>query len=250
MGKVRSKKPERPARLIGYGRVSTDSQADSGLSLAAQREKLRLYGELHDVEIVDIVAEVASARSLDRPKLQRILKDLRKGRANGILVVKLDRLTRSVADLGALLQDFASRDLALVSVEDRLDTSTAAGRLVLHVMASVGQWEREVIGERTRAGLAELQRQGRATGGAPPYGFNKLPGGVLVPVEAEQAVLRRARELLASGLNQVQVAEALGREGFRPRRGARFFQNQVRRWASPRAFEAAALSRTAERATS
>lgn len=245
MGKARTKKTDRPARLIGYARVSTDSQADAGVSLSAQRAKMALYAELHGVELVEVVSETASARSLDRPKLQRILRDLRKGKADGILALKLDRLTRSVADLGALLREFADRGAALVSVEEKLDTGTASGRFFIQLMGSISEWERATIAERTRAGLAEVARQGRSTGGSAPFGFEKLPGGALVPVPDEQRTIARARALLAEGLNQVEVADRLGKEGFRPRQGCRFYQAQVRRWATPRAFEAPALSRAA-----
>lgn len=96
----------------------------------------------------------ASAKDLNRPGLVRVLALVEKRDVDAVIVAKLDRLTRSVRDLGELLERFERRGVSLVSVAESLDTGTAAGRLVLNVMASVSQWEREVIGERTREALA------------------------------------------------------------------------------------------------
>jgi DNA invertase Pin-like site-specific DNA recombinase len=90
-----------PTKTIAYLRVSTDKQADRGVSLDAQRAKLRAYAELYEPELVDVIVDAGySAKSLDRPGLQRALAMLKVGDVEGLLVVKLDRLTRSVVDLG------------------------------------------------------------------------------------------------------------------------------------------------------
>ena len=120
-------------KVIGYIRVSTDKQAEHGFSLEAQAEKLKAYAMLYDIELVDLVVEQGSAKSVDREGLQSVLERLGKD-ADGLLVVKLDRLTRSVADLGRLVETYF-QDYALLSVGEQIDTRSAAGRLVLNVLA-------------------------------------------------------------------------------------------------------------------
>ena len=95
---------------------------------------------LYDLDLVDLVVESGSAKSLDREGLQNVLGRLQSGEANGIIVTKLDRLTRSVADLGKLVETYF-QEHALLSVSEQIDTRSAAGRLVLNVLASVSQWE-------------------------------------------------------------------------------------------------------------
>ena len=138
-----------PTRTIAYLRVSTEKQADKGVSLDAQRAKVAAYAELYDLMLVETIVDAGeSAKSLDRPGLQRALAMLKEGHAEALLVVKLDRLTRSVVDLGTLVDRyFAPGKAALLSVGEQIDTRSAAGRLVLNVLASVSQLEREAIGE-------------------------------------------------------------------------------------------------------
>ena len=128
-------------KTVAYLRVSTDKQADKGLSLDAQRVKVAAYAELYDLDIVEVVVDAGvSAKTLDRPGLSRALTMLRTGKAEALLVVKLDRLTRSVRDLGDLVETyFAPSKSALLSVSEQIDTRSAAGRLVLNVLAAVSQ---------------------------------------------------------------------------------------------------------------
>ena len=125
-------------RTIAYVRVSTDKQADRGVSLDAQQAKAKAYAELYDLDIVEVVIDAGvSAKTLDRPGLERALGMLKAGKADALLVVKLDRLTRSVRDLGHLLERyFAPGKAALLSVGEQIDTRSAGGRLVLNVLAS------------------------------------------------------------------------------------------------------------------
>jgi len=120
-----------PTKTIAYLRVSTEKQADRGVSLDVQRAKLKAYAELYELELVEVIVDAGhSAKSLDRPGLQRALRMLKDGDAEALLVVKLDRLTRSVVDLGTLVERyFAPGKAALLSVGEQIDTRSAAGRL-------------------------------------------------------------------------------------------------------------------------
>jgi DNA invertase Pin-like site-specific DNA recombinase len=221
-------------RTIAYLRVSTDKQADRGVSLDAQRSKVAAYAELYDLEIVEVIVDAGvSAKTLDRPGLTRALGMLRKGEADALLVVKLDRLTRSVRDLGELVErHFAPGKAALLSVGEQIDTRSAAGRLVLNVLASVSQWEREAIGERTAAAMQHKAACGEFTGGEVPYGW-KVANGRLEPVPAEQTVIAEARRLRAAGVSLRAVARELDAAGMRSRTGKPFAAVQVRRMLAP-----------------
>lgn len=221
-------------RAVAYLRVSTDKQADHGVSLDAQRAKVEAYAALYDLDLVAVEVDAgASAKSLDgRPALARALSMLDTGAVDALIVVKLDRLTRSVADLGSLVTDyFGPNGAALLSVGEQIDTRTSAGRLVLNVLASVAQWEREAIGERTAAAMQHKAQKGEFCGGrSAPFGFAlTADGGRLVEVAEEQATISRARELSASGLSLRAVAAALAAEGRTSRTGAPFQAVQVSR---------------------
>lgn len=218
-------------RTVAYLRVSTEKQADRGVSLDAQRGKALAYASLYELDVVAIEVDAgASAKSLNRPALQRALTMLKRGEADALLVAKLDRLTRSVRDLGDLVDEFFAKRAALLSVSEQIDTRSAAGRLVLNVLSSVGQWEREACGERTAIAMRHLAEQGRYTGGAVPYGQTLADdGAMLVDVAGEQAVLAEARTLRAAGLSLRAVAATLHERGRRARNGRPFAATQIKR---------------------
>jgi DNA invertase Pin-like site-specific DNA recombinase len=216
-------------RVVGYVRVSTEEQATDGVSLAAQRAKLAAYASLYDLEVVAIVEDAGvSAKTLDRPGLSKVLAMVAAGEVEGVLVAKLDRLTRSVRDLGELL-DGAFKRGALLSVGEQIDTRTAAGRLVLNILGSVAQWEREAIGERTSAALQHKRSRGELVGGV-PYGFRVAADGVALEADAgEQEVIAVARELVAGGLSLRKVAAGLAARGYASRSGGEFHAQQIKR---------------------
>lgn len=221
----------KPTRAVAYLRVSTDKQAEGGISLDAQRAKVEAYAALYDLELVAVDVDAGvSAKSLDRPALDTALGRLRPGEADALLVVKLDRLTRSVRDLGELVDAYFARERwALLSVSEQIDTRSAAGRLVLNVLASVAQWEREATGERTAAALAHKRRQNEYTGGHPPYGWALADDGrTLVPVEAEQESIALASRLRDEGLSLRKIGARLEARGVRPRSGGGWHAKTVR----------------------
>ena len=219
-------------RAVAYLRVSTEKQADKGVSLDAQRAKVEAYAQLYELELVEVVVDAGvSAKTLDRPGLRRVLEMLKARQAEALLVVKLDRLTRSVVHLGQLVEDyFADGKWALLSVGEQIDTRSAAGRLVLNVLASVSQWEREAIGERTAAAIQHKASVGEYTGGDVPYGYDlALDGEHLMDNLQEQKVLTVARTLRNGGLSLRSVARELNAQGFRSRTGRQFAHVQIAR---------------------
>jgi DNA invertase Pin-like site-specific DNA recombinase len=207
-------------KTIAYIRVSSTDQAENGHSLAVQREKVELYAKLHGLELVAVIEDAGvSAKTLDRPGLNRALAMLDQGKATALLVCKLDRLTRRVADLGKLIENhFSERSkVALMSVADSIDTRSAAGRLVLNVLASVSQWEREIIVERTTDTMQSLKASGKVYS-RPTVGFDAIDGK-LITNDAEQALIARIRALKAAGTSLAKIADQLNADKVPTKRG-------------------------------
>src|SRR5436190_13089209 len=185
-------------QAIGYVRVSTDRQAEQGVSLDAQESKIRAMATIHSAELLEVIVDGGeSAKSLHRPGLQRLLALINAGHVQAVIVAKLDRLTRSVKDLCNLLELFEKRKVALISVAESLDTGSAAGRLVITIMTAVSQWEREAIGERTRDALQHKRTNGERVGNI-AYGYRLAADGEhLEHHEAEQAVVAAIAALRA-----------------------------------------------------
>jgi predicted site-specific integrase-resolvase len=131
---------------IGYIRVSTDRQAEQGVSLEAQDAKVRAMATVQSAKLDEVIVDGGeSAKSLNRRGLQRLLSLVKSGKVRSVIIAKLDRLTRSVKDLCDLLELFDKKNVVLVAVAESLDTASAAGRLVITIMGVVSQWEREAL---------------------------------------------------------------------------------------------------------
>jgi site-specific DNA recombinase len=210
-------------QTIGYVRVSTDRQAEQGVSLEAQEAKIRAMATVQGAELLDVIVDGGeSAKSLNRPGLQHLLNLINAGKVEAVIVAKLDRLTRSVKDLCGLLELFEKRKVALVSVAESLDTGSAAGRLVITIMGAVSQWEREAIGERTRDALRH-KRGKRERVGNIRFGYRLAADGVHIePDPSEQAALAAIRSLRSGGHSLRAVAGSLNASGHRTRRGTKW----------------------------
>ncbi len=200
--------------------MSTEKQADFGVSLEAQTEKVRAMAVVQAAELADVIVDAGeSAKSLNRPGMARLLSVVDAGVVDTVIIAKLDRLTRSVKDLAELLERFTRRGVSLVSVAESLDTGTAAGRLVLNIMTAVSQWEREAIGERTRDAMHHKRANGERVGTV-PFGYRMAADGLHLEADpAEQGILSRIRELKTAGHTTREIAEELNRQGFTTRRG-------------------------------
>ena len=210
-------------KVIGYIRVSTAHQAEEGVSLEAQKQRLGTYAELFHLDLQDIIVDAGqSAKTLQRPGLQQALAQLTTHQVQALLITKLDRLTRSVKDLSQLLETyFTANNAGLISVAENIDTTSAAGRLVLNVLVSVGQWEREAIGERTREALKHLSNSGTRLG-QPPLGYEYTTHDhqrIRQPIDREQQILARIQQLRTSGFTIRAIAKTLTQEGYRTKRG-------------------------------
>jgi site-specific DNA recombinase len=206
-------------RTIGYVRVSTDKQAEQGVSLEAQAEKIRAMALVHDTNLLDIIVDGGeSAKSLQRPGMTRLLAMVDARQVEAVIVAKLDRLTRSVKDLCELLERFERRrgaDLGCRIARYRFCRGPSGNQH--HDRGD--QWEREAIGERTRDALSHKRRNGERVGNL-PYGYRLAEDRLHLQADAaEQAVLARVGELRA-GHTLRQIASRLNEQGLRTRRGS------------------------------
>lgn len=148
--------------VIGYVRVSTGEQAEAGYGLAAQRAAVEVECDRRGWNLVQIFSdEGESGKDLDRPALREALEFIAIGNCAGMVVSKLDRLSRSVVDFATLLEWFSAGQKTLVALDLGIDTTTPGGRLVANVFASVAEWERETISARTRDGLQAARESGK-----------------------------------------------------------------------------------------
>jgi site-specific DNA recombinase len=194
--------------VVIYTRVSTQKQADDGVSLDMQAERLRAYASLYNLKIVaEFVDDGYSGKDLDRPGLRAALAT-----DHDLIVYKLDRLTRSVRDLGQLVEEHF-RDRALISLSEQIDTRSATGRMILNIIATVAQWEREQLVERVTAAKAYQKTRGEYLGGQPPFGW-KNSDGMLVPDPDEQSKIKRMKQLRFIGWTYARIGKEIhGRKG-------------------------------------
>jgi len=199
-------------RAVGYCRVSSEDQAKSGISLPAQRAQLKAFCQARRWQLIEVLAdEGISGKSMrNRPGLQAVLTMLQEHRADVLIITKLDRLSRSVRDIFALVEDeFASNGSSLVSIGENLDATTAMGKAFIGIIAVLAQMEREQIAERTKAALDHIKSTGRHLGRI-AFGKKLDSGGRLVADRDAQNALRRARRMRASGASWREISGAMG----------------------------------------
>ena len=214
---------------VGYCRVSTSEQAEKGVSLAAQRAKIRAYAEATDLNLIDVLSdEGVSGTTLERPGLREMIRRCEQGEVASVVVWKLDRLTRKTRHLLSMVDDlFLAREIELHSVSESLDTSTPHGRFVLTLFGGLAQMERELIGERTRTALAYKREQGQPTS-HPPYGF-KSNGSreTMVPVPRELVIVRRILRAWRLGQSYRTIAGKLTADGVPTKQGGQWHHSTI-----------------------
>lgn len=196
-------------RIIAYVRVSTAEQAASGLGLEAQQATIKRECEHRGWRIVQTIRDEGhSGGTLARPGVREALERIAAGGADGLIVAKLDRLTRSTLDFALLVEWFVEADAALVALDLAVDTSSPGGEMLATVMAAFAQWERKVIAQRTRDALAELRAQGKPAG-RPAVADN-------------QALAERIRQMRRDqGMTLQAIADTLNHEGTPTLRGGK-----------------------------
>ncbi|MFT7835597.1 recombinase family protein [Saccharothrix sp. BKS2] len=193
------------SKVLAYLRVSTAEQADSGAGLDAQRAAITAEALRHGWDVEFVVDAGYSAKSLDRPALTEALARLDRGEAAALVAAKLDRVSRSVADFASLLDRSRRKGWRLVLLDTGVDTSTASGELVSNMLASAAQYERRLISQRTRDGLAAKRAAGVRLGRP-----SVLPTAVVERIVGERAEGKGLR-VIAEGLTADGVPTARGK---------------------------------------
>ena len=204
-------------KLIGYIRVSTAAQEDN-TSLDEQERRLKAYCALYGHKLVKVYREVASAKNtIGRPIFNQALKAL--GKADGIVSTKLDRVARSTRDVLTLIEDVLQpSNKALILLDQNIDTSSPYGMMVLTMMASVAQLERDVIKERTQTGRKAKSEKGGYAFGSPAFGFMSVDG-VLVQHPKEYPVLQVMKNHRRAGKGLTEIARMLNERGYLSKKG-------------------------------
>lgn len=214
---------------VGYIRVSTDDQVDHGVSLDAQRDKVRAFAEARGLPLVRLIEDGGfSAKTLDRPGMRSAIRFISEGGA-GIVVAKLDRLTRSLRDWTALVEDHFSAEGGprLLSASEEIETRTASGRFVLNILMAVAQCEREMIVERTGQAMRHKRSKGERLGTV-PYGWMLDPDGkTLLPCPREVNAMAVMVNLRNSAWSLRAIAEEMDRLGFAPRSSGKWAVSTV-----------------------
>lgn len=198
-------------RVIGYVRVSTDGQAESGAGIEAQRNAIMAEAGRRGWEVVEIIEDAGiSGKSLDRPGIRRAMEAVKSGTAEVLLAAKLDRLSRSVKDFAELLDQALYYGWKLVILDCNVDTSTPSGELLAGVMAQFAQFERRMIGVRTRDALAVKRSQGIVGGRRA-----NVPANVLADLQAMRTN-GMTYAAMAAQLNENRVPTAQGGKQWHP----------------------------------
>lgn len=192
--------------VVGYLRVSTEEQARSGLGMDAQREAIEAAAKARGWHVTWAVDDGYSGSTLKRPALATALAVLAAGEADGLVVSKLDRLSRSAQDFANTMADAKKQGWALVALDLGVDTTTPSGKLMAGVMAQFAEYERELISTRTKDALAAAKARGQRLGR---------------PRAIDAALLARVVDLHDSGLSLRAIAAALNDDQIPTVRGGR-----------------------------
>lgn len=212
-----SQKPSMTA--IAYLRVSTVEQSTDGVSLAAQRSRIESWCQGNDATLLAVYedAGLSGKAAGNRPGLQLALEHCKRSGAT-LVVYSLSRLSRSIADTCGIMQKL-NKAGGLASLSERIDGSTATGRMVLNLLISLSQFEREQVGERTACALQHLKSQGRRISRHIPFGFTCVDGKTLAVNDREQVVLGQMMEWDRSGMSLGEIADELERSGVATKNG-------------------------------
>lgn len=212
----RTETPGRTVKTaIAYLRVSTDQQGDSGAGLEAQTAAIARSLAAQNLQLVATYTDVASGGSMKRrPELTEALYAMAEGRAGVLVVAKLDRLSRSLLDFAELMARAQREGWAIVALDIGVDTSTINGELVANIIMALAQWERRIIGQRTKDSLAALRDRGVLLGR---------------PSETTPETRMMIRILRGEGWSYRAIAKKLTAEGMRTGHGAeRWYASTVR----------------------
>ena len=215
---------------FGYIRVSSEEQADSGLGLEAQRQRIAAYCAMKGLRLTEVFADpgISGGKPLaSRPAGSQLLAAANKSKAP-VIVAKLDRLFRSVADAANVIADFDKKGIQLVAIAESFDLASPYGRAMAQMASVFAELERAMIRERTLSAMNVKRSRGERISGHAPYGWDFGFAGRLVENPSEQGGIARMRQVRAEGLSYRGIARLLESEGILPKRGRRWVHTTVK----------------------
>jgi DNA invertase Pin-like site-specific DNA recombinase len=216
-------------RCAIYTRVSTDNQAEKEFSSCeAQEEKIKAFiKSQNNWEVFKVYSDPDyTGANLNRLALQELLQDIKQGEINIVLAYKIDRLTRSPKDFYQLIEFFEKYKVDFISITEKFDTSTPAGRLLRNIILTFAQFERELASERTKDKMLERAKKGMWNGGIVPHGYKKENKKLLInPKEAE--IVRLIYEIYTTTGSLFQVYEKLKQGEIKDRQGKIFSKGAI-----------------------
>jgi len=212
-------------KAVGYVRVSTQGQVEDGVSLDAQEAKVRAWADLNGAdEVVTFKDEGISGTRWDRPGLQAALEAA--GRGDALIVYSLSRLSRSTRDTLTIAEALTKKGADLVSLSEKIDTTTAAGKMVFRMLAVLSEFERDQISDRTCFALAHKKANGEKTGGDVPFGYSARAGRLYRNVKEQKAV-SLILKLRDKGESLRGICRKLEDSGIARKRGSRSWHPQA-----------------------
>jgi len=214
-------------RVAIYARVSTEEQAKEGFSIAAQLQTLRQYAQVYKWEVIDeYVDEGISGKSVNgRPEMQRLIKDVENERFDAVMVWKISRLSRNMLDTLMILDKFEKYNVKFISYSENFDTSSPIGRLVLQIMASIAEMERNTLSENVKLGMKQRAIEGRWNGGV-VFGYDTVKKELVIN-EEEAKIIQLIYHMYANGKGLRAISNYLNKAGFRTKRNRHFSINGV-----------------------
>jgi DNA invertase Pin-like site-specific DNA recombinase len=216
---------------IGYIRVSSEEQADSGLGLEAQRQRIRAYCELKGLSLTTIFedAGISGGKALStRPAGSQLIAEAQKNKPI-LVVAKFDRLFRSVADAAQTIADFEKKGIELAAISEGFDMGSPYGRAMAQMASVFAELERAMIRERTKAAMNVKRARHERMSHQVPFGWDEGPGGVLVTNESEQRTIAWMKKVRRQGKSLRQIATILNDHGVEPKRAKRWLHTSVLR---------------------
>ncbi|QZY56496.1 recombinase family protein [Crassaminicella profunda] len=215
-------------RVIGYTRVSTQMQADEGLSLEAQKTNLEDYCKRYDYEFLGIYQDAGlSGKNTNRPELMKLIHDAQKKLFDIVLVWKISRISRNLKDLLTIVEDLEKHDIALISCTEPFDTSTHLGKAFLQILGTFAELERNTLAENVKMSLIDNAKKGKWNGGL-VYGYDAVDGELFVN-EEESAVVKKIYDLYIQGWGYGKIINHLNSQYIKSKRGAAWTLQQIKR---------------------